>query len=67
MDSIITRLLKVKRVFDSVAAINIIVDSQLPEAVEYWSAFAPWWNSRRKLVGSNRDRGSMVPPDANLV
>eukprot|EP00435_Cladocopium_sp_Y103_P064321 s44_g26.t1 len=38
-------------IFTKVQTVYLIVDSRPPKKVKHWEAFAPWWQSRRNLIG----------------
>ena len=38
----------------------IVVDSRLPNLVDYWPAFQPWWTSREQIFGPHKEVTRLV-------
>ena len=48
---ILSQLVSRRQEFAGARTVYLIVDSRLPNQVDYWPAFQPWWTSREQIFG----------------
>ena len=53
-------MLEFRAEFDNADLVYLIVDNRLPEEVDFWPAFQPWWASRIMHTGPNPESTALV-------
>ena len=57
---ILSQLVSRRQEFAGARTVYLIVDSRLPNQVDYWPAFQPWWTSREQIFGPHKEVTRLV-------
>ena len=57
---ILSQLVSRRQEFADARTVYLIVDSRLPNQVDYWPAFQPWWTSREQIFGPHKEVTRLV-------